>query len=744
MPRLTPFLLCVPSLIPGLVTASETKRPMTFRDVIEMRRIISPDVSPDGERLLYVLETPDWKSGQSHTDIYLVPMREGVAATRRLTFTSGRNESLPRWAPNSRLFVFASDRDAPAVNRQDQLYAMNPDGGEARRITDAKDGTGRFEFSPDGHRLAFSAGKTGEQQIWTTSIDGTEISAPKQLTHHSTAIPSWRFSPDGKRIYFTAPDAPSAENKARVEKKFTARLRNEATPLVHLWVFDIESSSERRLTGGEEYSVGDITVSRDGNWIAFRGYSSNRYHRNVAEEAAYADLYLIEASTGQIERLTHNVDSAERGPWFSPDSRWIAFAAPDEFAFHRNSRVYIRAVSARGQAWRKLGGGFDNQVDVDFWSEDARTIFFNTGIGATTQFMALSVDTGQVTPVSTVRGTLAVQQDEDSKALLATLSDPTSPANLFALDSPAAAVSGRWRQLTDANPQVRELALGETTTVHWTSHDGRRIEGVLTKPLGYERRKRYPLVVSIHGGPAGADTLAFASSATNYPHVLAAAGYAVLRPNYRASTNYGEKFKMETAGDYFRLGFDDIMTGVDHLVGTGLADPDRLVAMGWSAGGHYSNWILTHTTRFKAISTGAGAVNWISMYAQSDVQRVREFYFGGSPYHLFDRLLEMSPIKYIRNARTPTLIHCVDGDPRVPRAQSDELHMGLKKLGVPTEYLVYPGSTHGIPDMRNRVLKMMAELQWFEKHLGRRQSWLDWKEVLATVEEPAVTSRSDR
>ncbi|MBL8989760.1 MAG: prolyl oligopeptidase family serine peptidase, partial [Gemmatimonadetes bacterium] len=150
--------------------------------------------------------------------------------------------------------------------------------------------------------------------------------------------------------------------------------------------------------------------------------------------------------------------------------------------------------------------------------------------------------------------------------------------------------------------------------------------------------------------------------------------------------------------------------------------------------GHYSNWILTHTDRFKAISSGAGTMNWISMYAQSDIQRNRQWYMGGAlPYDDFEAYWKVSPLKYIKNAKTPTLIHVVDGDPRVPRPQSDELHMALKKLGVPTEYFVYPGNTHGITEPRNQLVKAVAEFAWFEKWIRGKPQWFEWKELLATV-----------
>ena len=193
--------------------------------------------------------------------------------------------------------------------------------------------------------------------------------------------------------------------------------------------------------------------------------------------------------------------------------------------------------------------------------------------------------------------------------------------------------------------------------------------------------------------------------------------------------------RTDIVGDYFTLGFDDIMTGVDHLIAEGVVDGDRMGAFGWSAGGHWSNWILTHTDRFKAISSGAGTMNWISMYAQSDVQRNRQFYVGdGFLYEDFETYWDQSPLKYIMNAKTPTMVHVVEGDPRVPSPQSVELYMALKKLNVPTELFMYPGRSHGIPGARNRYLKSVAEMAWMDHYVRGIGEKFQWEQVLETLE----------
>jgi Tol biopolymer transport system component len=211
---------------------AQNKRPMAFMDIMEMRQATAPVISPDGKWALYTLNAPDWKAAKSGADIYLVSLDAGLSSTRQMTFTKDKNESSPRWSRDGRFFVFASNREAPQSNQnQNQLYLMRPDGGEARKITEAKDGVGAFAFSRDGRWLAFSAGKDDEQQVWVLPVAEIETAKPQQLTKHATPVVSWQFSPDSKRIFFISPDSASKENKERIEQKFTVRIRNEETPL---------------------------------------------------------------------------------------------------------------------------------------------------------------------------------------------------------------------------------------------------------------------------------------------------------------------------------------------------------------------------------------------------------------------------------------------------------------------------------------------------------------------------------
>ena len=741
--------LFVIGLIPAGIVAqqpapSAALRPITFLDRQLQRTVGSPTPSPDGKWLLYVLSTPDWSQAKSQSDIYLVSVKDGLTSTRQMTFTKDKNETSPRWSRDGKFFAFLSNRDAAstpsgggsASAAQNQLYIMRPDGGEARKITDAKEGVSTLAFSKDGKWLAYRSGKSGEEQLYALPIAGIDSARPIELTRQLAGIGLWKWSPDSRRIYFITADTLDKDEQLRIEKKFNVAIRNMETPLSSLWALDVDTRKATRLTRDTTISVTDFNISDDGRWIGYHGVAANRYERNIIESDIYSDLYLLETTTGSIERLTDNSEVAETDLEFSPDSKLIAFSAPDDMTKYSmtNNRVYVRRTDYRNGQFRKLGEAFDGDVSIGFWSKDGKTVYFTEGVKATNQLLALDLDKNAVRQVSNVRASLDVNQDDDSKLLILNYADPHTASTLFTVASvDQVPVRAEWRQLTDPNPQIRNFALGEEEEISWKSTDGKTVGGILIKPVGYKAGTRYPLIVAIHGGPASADVLGF--NGGYGAQTYAGAGYAVLLPNYRGSTNYGEQHKTDIVGNYFQKGYEDIMTGVDYLIAQDIVDSTKMGVLGWSAGGHWSNWILTHTNRFKAISTGAGTSNWISMYAESDMQRVRQFYLGNKlPYDDFDAYWNQSPLKYIKNARTPTMIHVVEGDPRVPRPQSEELFMALKRLGVPTELYVYPGSTHGIPDPRNQLLKSVAEMAWMDYWVRGSGKKFSWRDVLKTLD----------
>lgn len=708
-----------------VVPAFAGTQKMSFLDVLQFRAISQGTLSDDGRHFAYVVSELDWKEGKRFTDIWL-SAADGTPS-RQMTFTANKDESSPAFSPDGRWLAFLSNRDAaagangPAGN---QLYVMAVEGGEARKLTSITGGVASFAFSRDGKWIAILGGKSESRQIWVYDVAAKSVTA---LSKHATAVSAMAWSRDSSRIYFTAVEELDANEARRMELKFDVKMVNPVLSAKHLWEIPMESRKESRLTSGA-FSIMAFEPSEDGKWIAITAGTTDRYADPL--DRRDTEAYLWDIASKRLDRLTNN-KAPESLPAVSPDGKWVALVAPDEFTYFRNEKVWVRPIG--GGEWKKLAGDLAGEVNGLSWGPDSRTLYFGAGVGVAVEWFAADTQTGAVRQVTKTDGVVRAVYEPEAKRFVVRYETPKQPADFYLAAVADLGSRDKWIRLSDANPQTEKFALGEYETVRWKSTDGQMVEGLLIKPVGYEPGKKYPLIVQLHGGPASAEVNSFSTSWANYVHVFAAGGYAVLQPNYRGSTNYGEKFRMAIIGDYFKLGYEDIMSGVDEMIRRGIADPDKMGMMGWSAGGHWSNWTLTHTNRFKAISTGAGASNWISMYAETDVHPNREVYFQGTPYDNWDHYIEISPLRYIKNAKTPTLIHVGNEDQRVPRPQSEELHMALKKLGVPTEFIIYPRMGHPITEPRLQMVKMVSEYNWFEKWIKGKQGWFDWKEILDTV-----------
>ncbi len=713
----------------------QPKRPMTFRDVIEMRGIGNLFVSPDGKWAIYTISIPQWRAGKNFRHIFLAPT-DGSSPPRQMTFTKEKNETQPQWARDSRSFGFLSDRDAPGTATTNQLYLMTIDGGEVRKISDAKDGVDAFAFSPDGKWLAFSAGRPDERQLWLFNF-ASDHATPVQLTRHGTPVVGpWSWSPDGTRIFFIAPDNVDKVDQERRAKNFDVRIVDQEKPPAHLWSIEIADKLEKRVTSGGAYSVWQFTVSPNARWLAFQTSSTDRHANLVTQEDS--QIYILGLEGGGMRRVTDGVrrvsenHTNEVPPRFSPNSEWLALSSPHGWG--PNTKLYVTSVA--GGPLRKLLADWDYSAGDPNWSSDSKMLYFTGTIGVNRHMFSVSLQDGKVVQLTNERGVVNGRFEPETGLFLLAFTDPTQPLDYYAAQPETIGQRARWVRLSNANPQVSGFQLGDYETIHWKSTDGQMVEGILVKPVGYEPGKRYPLIVDLHGGLPSADMNSFAGNYYNYAHIFATNGYALLHPNYRGSGGYGEKFHTQIVGDFFRQGYEDVMAGVDYLIACGIADPDKLGMMGWSIGGIFCNWTLTHTDRFKAISTGAGVMEWISVYAESYVQQPYEFYFKGKPWENLDHYIAESPLKYIRNAKTPTLIHVAEADHYGTKPQSDELHMALKKLGVPVEYIIYPGEPHGLTSPRHQLVKMVAEFNWFEKWIRGKPDWFEWKTLLDTLDEP--------
>ncbi len=640
--------------------------------------------------------------------------------------------SAPRLSPDGTQVVYVrAEADWTANKRIGHLWRVRIDGTGALQLTQGKEGETQPQWSPDSSWLAFVGTRDGAEtaQIQLLPMAGGEARA---LTAHATAASDPQWSPDGKTLYFLAAEAKSAELQAREKIKDDVYAFDENFQHRHLWKIDIASRAETRITSGD-FSVTWYELSSDGTRVAHHRAPSPNFG-----DGGQSEVWVMDANGGNAVALTRN-DISESSAALSPDGSQVLFLAQanERFDTYYNANLFV--VPATGGAARDLTSGFGHEVTDAAWSGDGRTIYFVANMGVHSQLFELSVSGG--TPRALTSGAHAI----GGWSYL-----PARRQHLFTKDDPASA-GDVWTMTSGAPTQVshvfdryaKDFRLPRQEKVEWKGADGVTVEGLLFYPLDYEAGRRYPLVVQTHGGPQASDKFGFGRW-NNYTQVLAAKGYVVLQPNYRGSTGYGDPFLRDMVGHYFVNAHLDVMTGVDHLIAIGLVDGERMAKMGWSGGGHLTNKIITFTNRFKAAASGAGAANWISMYAQSDVRTYRTPWFGGTPWQAdapIDTYWEHSPLKYVSKVTTPTIFLVGEEDVRVPSPQSVEMYRALKSLGVPTHLYIAPREPHGWGELRHELFKVNVELAWFEAHVTKRPyTWETAPPGAASGPDPTVAA----
>ncbi|MBT7583493.1 MAG: S9 family peptidase, partial [Kordiimonadaceae bacterium] len=367
-------------------------------------------------------------------------------------------------------------------------------------------------------------------------------------------------------------------------------------------------------------------------------------------------------------------------------------------------------------------GNFDYDIQQAHWSDDGNSIYFKANLGVHNELFELDLDSGEISQLTNGEHTVGSWQysPRSDQHIMSVRTAHNNGDFWYMAASDPVKITNIYDHLSD------DFDLPDQGVVRWKGEDGVDVEGMIIYPNDYKEGTRYPLVVQTHGGPRAADQWGIYSS-TSYATVLAAKGYVILRPNYRGSVGYGDAFVRDMVGSYFNQSHLDVMTGIDHLINEGIVDGDKLVKMGYSAGGHMTNKLITFTNRFKAASSAAGTVNWISMYSQSDTRIYRTPWFGGTPWQEdapIDTYWDHSPLKDISNVTTPTMVIVGGADVRVPKQQSIELYRALKSNGVDTTLYIVPREQHGWRELRHRLSKMNVEMTWFEKYVhGRDFEW---------------------
>ncbi|MFQ5537805.1 MAG: S9 family peptidase [Gemmatimonadota bacterium] len=661
------FVLCIASFLflgggsmPGSAQDA-APRPMTTDDVLNLVRVSDALISPDGTWVLYSRSTLDWKENKRKTT----------------------------W------------------------WKVSVEGGKPFRFL-GEDGGSRPAFSPDGRFLAFARSVEKKAQIFLMPTHGGEA---VQLTRHKTAVGAFRWAGDGASIVFSSAE-PRSEEEEKEHKKgddaiFVDEGPNGQTEArwTNLWRVTVPSGDEERLTEGER-RVGGFDVSADGLRVAFTARKENRRNQGNLSE-----IYLLDASTGEIRRLTHN-RAPENNLLWAPDGRRLAYMAPSDSTWElRTARLWI--MDTETGTHRAVSGAFAGNIRRYVWAPDGKAILFGGLERTNTNLYRLEPASGEVERLTEAVGTLAPSSfSRDRSRFAYVYQDFLTPPDIWVGE-----VGEReGLKLTDANPWIREeIALARPEVIRWTSRDGTEIEGILFLPPDHDG-ERLPFLLHIHGGPAGVFTNTFGG---RY-HVWGGLGYAQLLPNVRGSSGYGDELLRGNMHDIGGGDFEDLMTGVDAVIERGVADPDRMALRGWSYGGILGGWTVTQTDRFRAASLGAMVSDWTSEYGPGFNYDVRRWYIGGTPWENPEGYRTRSALTHVADVVTPTLLLHGIADRTDTEAQSMMFFQALKDQGKETRYIRFPREPHGFREPRHQRTRDVEEIRWIQKYtLG--VDWTPWE-----------------
>jgi len=631
---------------------------------LKVKAVGTPRVSPDGKKMVYAVNeavmTPD--KSEFVTQIWL----SNLDTKRNVQLTFGeKSSSNPKWSPDGNWLAFLSNRK----DNRNQIYLLNLSGGEAEPLTDGK-----------------------------------------------SAVTNFAWSPDGRSIALTMMDAKTEEEEKNDKGKNDSRWADENLKLARLYVLSVQKDANgkrepRKLTT-ENYQVEDFDWSNDGSRIAFGHVKSP-----VANDWPTSDVSIVEVASGKISDLA-NSPAAETSPLYSPDGKSIAVSTSDVPARWAGSGI-IQVFSTSGGPPKNAAGTFDAQPAVAGWSSDSKHIYFSEAKGTGTQIYSLDVAANRIDEIKTTPAVLsAISLNSSGTTFAFVRQTPNTPADAYV----ASVADFNPVQVTRVNEGLQIPALGRTEVITWKSKDGKDIEGLLTYPVGYQNGQRVPLILNVHGGPAGVFQQTFIGGRGVYPlATFASRGFAILRPNPRGSSGYGAEFRRANIKDWGFGDYQDLMTGVDKVIEMGVADPERLGVMGWSYGGFMTSWIVTQTQRFKAASAGAPVTNLMSFNGTADIPAFIPDYFGGQFWEVMDLYQKHSPMFNVKNVSTPTMIQHGEADIRVPISQGYEFYNALKVKGVPTRMLVLPRQPHGPTEPKMQLAAMKANLEWFEKYIGSKR-----------------------
>lgn len=653
---------------------ADERRPLTADDLLEIRTVDEPAISPDGAWVAYTVESVDTEADESKTQIFMVS-RDG-AETVQLT-ADDYSASTPRWSPDGRWLGFLATKGEEKGEEDEartQVWTLDRRGGDSQPYTSVDQGVQDFAWSPDGSQmLLVIRDKTATDLAEEAAEEAGEDAKPLPYV-----IDRLQFKRDGV--------------------PYLDRSRT------HIYLATGREAPPQQLTFGD-YDDSQPVWRPDGASIAF---VSNR--SDDADSNSNDDIFVVsargDAKDRQPRQLTQNPGS-DHSPAFSHDGKSIAYVTVTEPELIWYATNHLAIVPAAGGRERVLTAELDRNVRSPRFARDDQSIFFVLEDSAEQHLARFELASG--TLHRPIEGQLSVQDFDQNAAgdRVVKMSTPQMPAELFLLSD------NSLSQLTRTNEALlARLDLADVLNVTFPSADGTEIEGFIFTPPGHRPGRRYPTILRLHGGPVSQYDFGFNSDA----QLLAAHGYVVLTPNPRGSSGYGQDFSAALFANWGVPDFEDVMAAVDHAIDEGYSDPERLGVGGWSYGGILTNYVITKSDRFEGAISGASEVNYIANYGHDHYQHEWETELG-LPWESKETWEKISPWENVDKIVTPTLVMGGKEDWNVPIQNSEQLYLALKRRGVDTQLVVYPDEPHGISRPSFRKDRWERYVDWYDRHV---------------------------